>query len=120
MDNNQVTNKQNNIPVVNNTTTITPTVPIANENKIATPVQPQQPPETVITPIQSNNVIQQQIQGVPTVEQSKEEFIDNTQALTPEKKEEKQNGVNYVFMVILFVIIFGAIFFLFPLLLKHI
>ena len=67
----------------------------------------------------ANNInIQQQLQSIPTVEQTKQEFINNTQAENVVKKEEKQDGPNIVFIIILFVIIFAAIFFLFPYLMK--
>ena len=76
------------------------------------PVAPVQP----VQPVQPIPVVdeQQQIQNIPTVEQSKQEFIDNTQANSTVKKEEKKDGPNIAFIVILFVIIFAAIFFLFP------
>ena len=76
--------------------------------------------------IQQSNMVNQdlnnqiQMQSIPTVDQSRQEFINNTQALNAEKKEEKKSGINYVFIIILFAIIFAAIFFLFPYLLKHI
>ena len=76
-------------------------------------IQPQQPA------IQNSNIqAMNQMQNIPTVEQSKEQFIDNTQSISTEKKEEKSGSVNYVFIIILFVIIFAAIFFLFPILLE--
>jgi len=58
------------------------------------------------------------MQTIPTVEQSKQEFINNTQTNSSVKKEEKKDGPNIAFIVILFVIIFASIFFLFPYLLK--
>lgn len=76
--------------------------------------------------IQQSNMVNQdlnnqiQMQSIPTVDQSRQEFINNTQALNAEKKEEKKSGINYAFIIILFAIIFAAIFFLFPYLLKHI
>lgn len=76
--------------------------------------------------IQQSNIVNQdlnnqiQMQSIPTVDQSRQEFINNTQALNAEKKEEKKSGINYAFIIILFAIIFAAIFFLFPYLLKHI
>ena len=102
--------------------------------QVQTPQQVQQPVPTVepvqpvptptiesVQPVPTvNNTIstQQQIQTIPTVEQSKQEFINNTQANNTVKKEEKNDGPNIGFIVILFVIIFAAIFFLFPYLLK--
>lgn len=76
--------------------------------------------------MQQSNIVNQdlnnqiQMQSIPTVDQSRQEFINNTQALNAEKKEEKKSGINYAFIIILFAIIFAAIFFLFPYLLKHI
>jgi len=113
MDNNQ-TNAEQTVPVGGDGKVVAPVQPLEQE----TPVEPIQPQTQ--EPVQNETVVQQPIQGVPTVEQSKEDFIDNTQSLTPEKKEVKKKEVNYLFMIILFVIIFAAIFFLFPILLKHI
>ena len=80
-------------------------------------------PQTEIIPIQQAQDInalstQQQMQNIPTVEQSKQDFISNTQAISEEKKEEKKDEPNIAFIIILFVIIFASIFFLFPFLLK--
>lgn len=61
---------------------------------------------------------QQMIQNIPTVEQTKQEFINNIQENNVIKKEEKKDGPNIVFILILFIIIFAAIFFLFPYLQK--
>lgn len=88
-------------------------------------VQNSQPEQNVVAQNQSQvtptqNVNQVQMQTIPTVDQTKQEFINNTQALNKEEKEEKKGGINYVFIVILFIIIFAAIFFLFPFLLKYI
>lgn len=63
---------------------------------------------------------QVQMQSIPTVDQTKQEFINNTQNMNTEKKENKKEGVNYLFIIILFAIMFAAIFFLFPILLKYI
>ena len=68
-----------------------------------------------------NQAMQQQsnpanvvMQATPTVEQSRQEFIDKTQSMNVEKKEEKKQGINYTFMIILFVIIFACVLFIFP------
>lgn len=61
---------------------------------------------------------QQTMQNIPTIEQSKQEFINNTQANSTATKEEKKDGPNIAFIVILFIIIFASIFFLFPYLFK--
>ena len=94
-------------PINQNITTIPNQVQTTNSQTTQSVQQP------------ANNInIQQQIQSIPTVEQTKQEFINNTQAENVVKKEEKQDGPNIVFIIILFVIIFAAIFFLFPYLMK--
>lgn len=106
----QPINQNNNNIVPNNGTINT-----VEQNNI--PVQPentlnQQSLETtVINP-------QQIIQNIPTVEQSKQEFINNTQANSSTKQEDKKDGPNIAFIIILFIIIFASIFFLFPYLQK--
>ena len=102
---------------------------INNMNNVAVPNQVQQVYTQPIPPVQPvptvepvptvDNIVntQQQMQNIPTVEQSKQEFINNTQANNTVKKEEKKDGPNIAFIVILFVIIFAAILFLFPYLL---
>lgn len=64
--------------------------------------------------------IQNELQNIPTVEQDKEAFINNVQTIHQEKQEEKKEGVNFAFIIILFIIILVAIYFLFPILLKYI
>lgn len=94
-------------PINQNITTIPNQVQTTNSQTTQSVQQP------------ANNInIQQQLQSIPTVEQTKQEFINNTQAENVVKKEEKQDGPNIVFIIILFVIIFAAIFFLFPYLMK--
>lgn len=79
------------------------------------PVQAVQPQ----VPTMNNDIYnQQQMQNIATVEQTKQDFINNTQANSTIKKEEKKDGPNITFIVILFAIIFASIFFLFPYLLK--
>lgn len=80
-----------------------------------------EPVQTIPTQIPTaNNIVnpQHQMQNIPTIEQSKQEFINNVQTNNTINKEEKKDGPNITFIVILFVIIFAAIFFLFPYLLK--
>ena len=79
------------------------------------------PIETVAVESTPDNNIstQQQLQNIPTVEQDKQNFISNTQANSTAKEEEKKDGPNIAFIVIMFIIIFAAIFFLFPFLLKN-
>lgn len=85
-----------------------------------TPVETNQvqQPAAPSAPVNINQI--QQIQNIPTIEQSQQQFIDNTQAQNTENNKEKKEGINYTFLIILFVIMFGAIFFLFPFLLKYI
>lgn len=64
------------------------------------------------------NNIQQQMQNIPTIEQTRQEFISNTQANNTGKKDEKTEGPNITLIIILFTIIFASIFFLFPYLQK--
>ena len=94
--------------------------PKQDEQVIVQPIPPVQPVPTVeqVSTVNNNLNPQQQIQNIPTVEQSKQEFIDNTQANNTIKKDEKKDGPNIAFIIILFAIIFAAIFFLFPYLLK--
>jgi len=68
--------------------------------------------------VQTNT--QAQLENIPTVEQGKQEFINNAQAMNTEKKEEKKEGVNFWFVLIMFGVILAAIFFLFPFLLKYV
>lgn len=64
--------------------------------------------------------IQTQLQNIPTVEQNHQQFINNVQTINQEKKEEPKEGINFVFIIVLFIIMLGAIYFLFPLLAKYI
>ncbi|MBR6690873.1 MAG: preprotein translocase subunit SecE [Bacilli bacterium] len=107
--NNNVVPEQNQAVNVQPVPTVEPVQPVPVE-----PIDNLQPAATV----NNGAYIQQQMQNIPTVEQSKQEFINNTQANSTMKKEEKKEGPNLTFIVILFVIIFAAIFFLFPYLLK--
>ena len=44
---------------------------------------------------------QNELQNIPTVEQGKEAFINNVQSMHEEKKEEKKEGVNFLFIITL-------------------
>ena len=99
-----------------------PTVPI---EQVAQTVEPQQPimesinPEPTtnnIAPTESQTV--NMMQNVATVNQTQENFINNVQNENKVNEEKKADGPNYWFIIILFIIIFAAIFFLFPYLLK--
>lgn len=58
------------------------------------------------------------MQTVATVNQTQENFISNVQNENKITSEKKENKPNYWFIIILFIIILAAIFFLFPFLLK--
>ncbi len=101
------------------------TVPLNNVAQQApvqenTVVQPQI--KTVIPMAQAPSTLENttEFQGIPTIEQSREEFITNTQNNTVIKKEEKKQGINYLFFIGLFIVIFVVIKFLFPILLRYI
>ena len=65
--------------------------------------------------------IQTELQNIPTVDQNEQKFINNVQAINnKEKKEEKKEGINFTFIIIMFAIILLAIIFLFPILLDYI
>ena len=133
--------ENNNIADINNQT-ITSNQVISEPNvtpstSIQQPIHPQdnvQPPVIEAQPqiqqvqhqqdigninINSDSNVQQQMQSIPTVDQNRQEFINNTQANNVVKKQEKKSGPNIVFIIILFAIIFAAIFFLFPYLLEN-
>ncbi len=67
----------------------------------------------------SNEDVMNQMKNIATVDQSKEAFINNTQAATQKNTGENPPKVNYVFVAIVFVIILAAILFLFPYLQKN-
>ena len=58
------------------------------------------------------------INNIPTVDQSSNEFINNTQTISSERIEKKKGGLNYTFIIILFIVILISIIFLFPYLAK--
>ena len=60
------------------------------------------------------------LQAIPNVNQSDEQFIKNVQATSKEKNDSSAEGINYAFIVILFIIIFASIFFLFPIINEYI
>lgn len=86
------------------------------------PVQNIQPASTTQNAQPTQNVgeqVYQQMQSIPTIDQNKQEFINNTQATNSNTKEEKKGSINMVFVIILFVVIFAAIFLLFPYIFKN-
>ena len=66
--------------------------------------------------LSQNNVTN--INNIPTVDQSSNEFINNTQTISSERIEKKKGGLNYTFIIILFIVILISIIFLFPYLAK--
>lgn len=84
------------------------------------PVQTVEQPTVQVTMPQDNGAdINQQMQSIPNVEQNVQNFVQNTQAAnTVSDDSEKKGSLNIVFIIILFAIIFAAMFFLFPLLLN--
>ena len=105
-NNQQILNnaEQVNQPTIEQATIVTE--PKANQQSIDQPAPVEQ--------------IQSQLQNIPTVEQNKQDFINNVQSMNQQKKEEKKEGVNFVFIIILFVVILVVIYFLFPILLNYI
>ena len=108
--------------VVNNAQNINPAPnqPVVNTDVVNTQQQPvnvsvNNQPNMGSQPVQvaggSNN-----ISNIPTIEQSNQSFVANTQAVSMEKTEEKKKGINYLFVIILFIIVLVSIFVLFPLL----
>lgn len=112
-------------PIQNSNQTITPVnnEPVVNSQpgiSVEPPVQPQNTAINNQAMISGGAQIQNELQNIPTVGQDKEAFINNVQTINQEKQEEKKEGVNFVFIIILFIIILVAIYFLFPMLLKYI
>lgn len=64
--------------------------------------------------------IQDNLQSIATVDQSSDQFINNVQTEVKNQTSENKEKTSYAFIIILFVIIFAAIFFLFPLISKYI
>lgn len=75
--------------------------------------------QSTITNVQPDNMANQ-MSGIPTVEQSKQDFISSTQIISSDKNEDKKDGPNFILIAIIFVLILAAIIFVFPFLLKNI
>ena len=106
-------------PINQNNTIISNQVPLQNSTVQPVPTQITQTDINLSTqPVNNTLNVQQQIQNIPTIEQSKQDFINKTQANNTVKNEEKKDRPNILFIAILFIIIFAAIFFLFPYLLQ--
>lgn len=81
-----------------------------------TPVQTVQQPE-VQAPTQQATIadINQQMQNIPNVDQNVQDFVANTQAANEVKQDtEKKGNLNILVIIIIFAIIFAALFFVFP------
>ena len=70
--------------------------------------------KTTVTEAQQNKV-----QSVATVEQSNDNFLNNTQSDSTVKNEKMNEKSSYIFIFVIFAIILLAIIFLFPLLNKY-
>ena len=95
-----------------------PTVQPVEPVPTVQPVEPVQPVPQV-QPIQAENTnnnmeTQQNLQYIPNVEQSSEQFITNTQTTDYKKSQRSSGNYNVVFVVVLFAIIFASVFILFP------
>ena len=86
-----------------------PIAPIGPEN-----VQMSEPPKEIV----SNTLTE--INNIPTVEQQEQEFIDNAQAISADKtvEEDNSNGINYKFVIVLFIAVLITVFFIFPFITK--
>ena len=61
-----------------------------------------------------NGFAQQNLQNIATVEQSNEQFINNTSKTTVKTEDKPSTGISMTFVIILFAIILGVVFFVFP------
>lgn len=110
MDSNQINQTHNN--------QVASQQPVAPQPEVTPQPIPQAQEET---PQPSNTVQAPDLSNTnPTVEQSTESFVQSTQALNSEKTVEKKKGVNYLLVILLFIIVLIAIFFVFPLLKEYI
>lgn len=117
---NQATTQQNVAQPVPQQVVQQPQIQTAQAQTVPTQ-QPVQAVGQLATPVQNNTAsINQQMQAIPNVEQNVQSFVENTQAAnTINDNSEKKGSLNIVFIIILFAIIFAAMFFLFPYLLKR-
>ena len=124
----QATASQNNVvnptPIPNPAVGVQPNEQFQPINSI--PVQNQQVDNQNVQPIESqmsqnqqvnnNESIQNQLQSIPTIEQSNQNFVASTQTISAEKSVESKKKVNYLLIIILLAVVFGVVFFVFPLL----
>lgn len=70
-------------------------------------------------PVAQNNTInttidQQNLQNIPNVEQSTEDFVNKTQSINKKETTKGNDNISMVFVAIIFIAILAAVFFLFP------
>lgn len=111
---NQVPNNQNNINVQPETQ-LNQTSAVTYQN-----VQTVSNNEQTASVSNNQNITQNNMASVPTVEQSNNNFVQNTQTISSEKKVESKKGINYPLVILLFIIVLVSIFFVFPILKKYI
>lgn len=109
-----VNNNQN----INNIPNIQP-INVQNNNIPNQVIQNNSMPQVNTDQMNNSQNVMNQMQNIATVDQSKEAFINNTQATVKDNTGDNAPKVNYVFVAIIFIIIFAAIFFLFPYLQKN-
>lgn len=98
---------------INNKTEVQQSESTVNQN-ISTDLEINQNQSTDTASVQKN------LQSIATVDQSNENFINNAQTESNEKVESSDGKMNFTFIIILFALIFAAIFFLFPIISKYI
>lgn len=110
-------------PINNTVEPIQPENTINQNTEQTNIVEPQNIVEPVVEtqPTNLQSQIQTELQNIPTVDQNEQQFINNVQSINnKEKKEDKKEGINFTFIIIMFSIILLAIIFLFPILLDYI
>ena len=106
-----------NVPTNSNNQTNNLQEPVQNVTEIND--QPTQVQASTVESSNANTPINDltKINSIPTVEQGEQDFINNVQAMSTEKVEEKKEiNLNFRLMIILFIAVLVAIFFIFPLL----
>ncbi len=110
MNENPNLNNLNDIPTIDIPQPVQEPTPVAEQNSI--PVAPSAS-ENTIAPVP------QDLQAIPNVEQTNEQFISNTQSAV--KKEESHKGndnISLIFLLIIFALILGIVIYVFPMLLN--
>lgn len=118
MNQNPDLNNLNNIPTINPTQPESPVMPTQNSESNSIPVMPSMSEN--VTSVSNESTDIKNLQTIPNVEQTNEQFISNTQSTV--KKEETSKGndsISLVFLIIIFGLVLAAIVFLFPILLNR-